>query len=329
MQIVFGKHSPKKYLEYASLAESNGFDALWVGDHFHPWAHTGFSGGFAWAWIASAAERTKRIKIGTGVTAPILRYNPAIVAQAFSALGSMYEGRIFLGLGTGEAMNEIPVGAGWPPIKERVQRLEEAVKIIRLLWEGEFVSYEGRYFSVRNANLYTKAAEPIPIIIACHGPKVARIAGKYADGFITSPLAADHFKQVVFPSFNNGAKEAGKNPSALQRVMSVITSYDEDFDKALASARRFAATLVESSFTSTVADPRELEKYDSLVKEEDMMKSWIVSSDIDEHIKKIQSYLKMGFNQVDLASLSPDDSKFIRAYGTEVLPYIKESSRND
>jgi len=324
-QIIFGKHPPKKYLDYASLAEESGFDALWVGDHFHPWAHTGFSGGFAWTWIAAAAERTKKIKIGTGITAPTLRYNPAIVAQAFAALGSMYEGRIFLGVGTGEAMNEIPVGAGWPSTRERVERLEEAVKVIRLLWEGEFVSYKGKYYSVQNANLYTKPETPIPIIIACHGAKVASIAGKYGDGFITSPVGASRYEEVVSPSFNKSAKEAGKDPYALQRVMSVIVSYDEDFDKALTSAKRFAATLLPSSFTSVVADPRELEKHDSMVTEEEIARSWIVSSDIDEHIKKIEAYLKMGFNHVDLASLSPDDSKFIRAYGKQVIPYFKGS----
>lgn len=327
MQVVFGKHHPKKYLDYAALADVNGFDALWVGDHFHPWSHTGFSGGFAWSWIASAAERTKRIKIGTSVTPPILRYNPALVAQAFATMGSMYEGRIFLGLGTGEAMNEIPIGTGWPSTRERVERFEEALRIIRLLWEGEFVTFQGRFFSLHGANLYTKPSTPIPIIVACHGPKVARLAGKYGDGFITSPLVADYFGEVLRPAFIEGATEAGKDPNSLQRVMNIITSFDEDYDVALSSASRFAATLKASSFTEPISDPREFERISATVDKKEMLKSWIVASDLEEPIKKIQEYLRMGFNAVDLVSLSPDDSKFITTFGKEVLPYIRENYR--
>ena len=150
------QYTPRQLLEDAVRAEREGFDSIWAADHFHPWVHKNAQSGFAWVWLASAAERTRNVRLGTAVTCPILRYNPAIVAQAFATLGSMYPGRIALGLGTGEPLNEMPVGFEWPPFAERAERVEEAIKVINRLWTSERVTFNGKYYSLRKATLYTK-----------------------------------------------------------------------------------------------------------------------------------------------------------------------------
>ncbi|MEM2111829.1 MAG: TIGR03557 family F420-dependent LLM class oxidoreductase, partial [Candidatus Bathyarchaeia archaeon] len=188
-KIAFEQYQPDALLQHAILAEQYGFESLWASDHFHPWGHTGAGGGFAWTWIASAAERTKKMEIGTSVTAPILRYHPALVAQAFATLSFMYSNRIFLGLGTGEALNESPLGYTWPSPSQRVEMLEEAIIMIKKLWNEEFVSFKGKYYRLKKANLYTKPDKPPKIYVAAGGPRVAELAGRMADGIImTSTL---------------------------------------------------------------------------------------------------------------------------------------------
>ncbi|MEM4246461.1 MAG: TIGR03557 family F420-dependent LLM class oxidoreductase [Candidatus Bathyarchaeia archaeon] len=206
------QYQPDKLLMHAVLAEKYGFEALWASDHFHPWAHTGAAGGFAWVWIASAAERTKKVRIGTSVTAPILRYHPAIVAQAFATLSYTYPDRIFLGLGAGEALNESPLGYAWPTAKQRVEMLEEAIVIIRKLWSEDFVSYQGKY-TLKKAKLYTKPPKPIKIIVATAGVKVAKLAGRLADGILlVSGSQAIEQSKKLFQAFESGAKKAGTRP---------------------------------------------------------------------------------------------------------------------
>ena len=169
------KWQPSRLLDLAVIAESLGFDFICTSDHFHPWFHQGGCGGQAWVWIAAAAAKTKNIRLGTGVTTPSIRYHPAIIAQSFATLAEMFPLRIFLGLGTGEAMNEIPLGLEWPHFKERAERLQEAIDVINLLWKGDFVTYTGKFFSLRNARLYTIPAKKIPIYVAASGPKVAKL----------------------------------------------------------------------------------------------------------------------------------------------------------
>ena len=171
-------HQPDKLLDNAILAEKYGFESFWISDHFHPWGHIGGGGAFAWTWISSAAERTHTATIGTDVTAPILRYHPGIVAQAFATLGYMYPERIFLGLGAGEALNESPLGYVWPSPRERVEMLEEAIIVIKRLWTEDFVDFNGKYYRLKKANLYTKPQRPLKIYVAAGGPRTAELAGR-------------------------------------------------------------------------------------------------------------------------------------------------------
>ena len=236
MKLTLGYYSditqrtPKQALEYAVTAEKEGFDSIWTGDHFHPWVHTGAKCGFAWVWFGSLGERTSRVMFGTGLTAPTIRYHPAIVAQAFATLGDMYPGRVFIALGTGEAMNELPLGLNWPGFKERAARLEEAIKVMRLLWTKEFVNFRGQYYRLKGANLYTKPQRPIPIYVAANGPKIAEMAGRHADGFLTLPFPDSHYKDVLFPALEKGARDANRDPSKIERLMELQMAYDEDYD---------------------------------------------------------------------------------------------------
>ena len=204
-------HSPVQVMvERVKLIEEAGLDVMWAGDHFHPWFHTGAQEPQSWVFIAATAARTYSIKLGTSVTAPTFRYHPAIVAQTFATLGIMFPGRIMLGLGTGEAMNEIPLGYEWPSFKERVERLEEAVQIIKLLWSQEFVNYRGKYYRLKKARLYSKPEMKIPLYIAAFGATVAKLAGKYADGFITPSANQQHIRDILFPAIADGARENGR-----------------------------------------------------------------------------------------------------------------------
>jgi len=317
-------YQPDKLLMHAVLADKYGFETLWTSDHFHPWAHSDAAGGFAWVWMASAAERTKNMKIGTAVTAPILRYHPAIVAQAFATLAVMYPNRIFLGLGTGEALNESPLGLTWPSAKQRFEMLEEAIVVIRKLWNEDFVSFKGKYYRLKKAKLYTKPDKPIKIYVATllGWPKVAELAGRLADGIL---LPADLNKaKELFQAFENGAKKAGRDPKSLEKVVEVLVSYDEDYEAALKACRFFTGPMLPLFFKYDISDPREIEEQGELVGDDAIAKRWIVATTADEHIKRVKEYVKAGFNHLYFVSLSPDESKFIKFYGEKVLPHLRE-----
>jgi len=312
-------------IDHAVMAEKEGFDSVWTGDHFHPWVHTNAHCGFAWVWLGALGQRTSKVMMGTGLTAPTIRYHPAIVAQAYATLGDLYPGRAFIAVGTGEAMNEMPLGLKWPSFKERRERLEESVQIIRELWTKDFVTFRGQYYRLRNANLYTKPKKQIPLYIAANGPKVAELAGRYADGFLTLPFPDHQYTDVLFPAMNKGAKEAGRDPNKIEKLMELQMSYDEDYDNAVNSARWWAPTVMPIFFKAPIADPREIEAHGKLVSEEGLLTGWFISDDLDEHIKNIERYIRLGFTNIHLQSSSPDEGKFIRAFGKRVLPYLRET----
>lgn len=317
------QYQPDKLLSFADLADRYGFETLWTSDHFHPWAHTSAAGGFAWVWMASAAERTKNIKIGTSVTAPILRYHPAIVAQAFATLAVMYPNRIFLGLGAGEALNESPLGYEWPAPKQRVEMLEEAIVVIKKLWNEKFVDFKGKHYRLKKANLYTKPKRPPKIYIATSGKKVAEMAGRLADGILLIDTG-ERAKQL-FASFESGAKKANKDPASLERVAEVMVSYDEDYKSAVESCRFWAGSMLPIFYKVDISDPREIEANGEFVGDEALERTWIIGTTLEEHMKRIEEYIEAGFNHLYFCSSSPDERKFIKFYGEKILPYMRET----
>lgn len=275
--------------------------------------------------MAAAAERTKRLAFGTGVTCPLYRYHPALVAQAFATLEELSPGRIFLGLGTGEAIGEMPLGFRWPSLKERRERLEEAIQIIRALWAKEFVTFQGRYYQLRNANLYTLPQNRIPIYVAAFGPKMAEVAGKYADGFMTTLVKEQHLKEVLLPAVERGAKSEGRDPSSIEHIVEISVTYDEDYDKALKAIRFWAATLLPMTFKSPIHDPRELERLGETVGDDEISKAFLIGTTPEQHIKKIEEAIRLGFTNIYLATTCPDERKFIQMYSKKVLPYIRST----
>ncbi len=319
------QYSPEDLLEHTILAEKAGIDSVWASDHFLPWADKGAHCAFAWVWMASAAEKTKNMIVGTGVTAPILRYHPAIVAQAFATLGRLYPGRIRLGLATGEPMNEMPLGYVWPSSKERIDRLEEAVKVIRMLWEQDWVTYSGKYYRLKNAKLYTKPKRPIPIYMAAFTPVVANLVGKYADGYYTFlGKHTNYFRDTLFPAVKKGASQAGRDFNKMESAIEMLFSYDEDEDKAIASARFWKATLSPVISKDAIYDPREIEKSGRKVGDDVMEKTWVITTDPQDIIKRASECFRAGFKQVVFMSSSPDQQKAIDMLSNEVVPHLRQ-----
>jgi len=318
------QYDPNELLYFAVKAEKYGFDTVWSSDHFHPWSHTNAHSGFAWVWMAAAAERTRKVLIGS-VTPPLLRHHPGVVAQAFATLNVMYPGRIFLCLATGESMNEAPLGLKWPSYKERLSRLEEAIIIIKKLWKEDFVDFEGKYYRLRKANLYTKPKTHIPLYVAANGPSTAYVAGKYADGLLTSGrVFEEKFQSEILPALEKGARDANRNPEEIKKIIHIITSYDEDFDRAVEGCKFWNATMVPGIFDAEVYDPREIEEKARSIKREDVIKRRFIVTSEDEAIKKIEMYLKAGVSEVEFLSTSPDQNKFIEFFGTKVFPYFRD-----
>lgn len=317
------QYDPNTLLDFAVRAEKKGFDTVWSSDHFHPWSHTGANSGFAWVWLSVAAERTKNILVGS-VTPTLLRYHPAVVAQAFATLDFMFPGRIFLCSATGESMNESPLGLKWPPYRERLGRLEESLRIIRALWEDSFVDFEGEYYRLQRANLYTKPRTKIPLYVAANGPSGAHLAGRYADGLLTSGRTfEERFTDALLPAIEKGARDADRDPDEIEKMVHIVTSYDEDFDRAVDGCKFWNATMVPGIFNAEVYDPREIEKMAESVEREQVVKRRFIVTMEEEAIRKIESYLKLGITEVEFLSTSPDQNKFIEFFGEKVFPYFR------
>lgn len=314
-------------LNHAALAAKAGFSVIWIPDHFHPWFHSGAFEANSWMLLSTAMERIKNATFATGVTVPTLRYHPAIVAQAFATLEAMHGPRIILGVGSGEALNEIPLGFEYPPLPERINRMAEAIALIRKLWTEEFVDFSGKYYNLKKANLYLKSS--VPIYISALGPKTAKITGKIGDGFITFPTPLDRLKNVIFPKIKEGAESVGRSFNDITKVLELDVSFDEDYEKALGALRPQKPTLVPNIFNTNEYDPRKLEaRGNAEVSDEELAKSFIVGTTIDEHIARIEAAFKLGFDHVFVSSNSPDEERFIEEYRKKVIPYFeKESNR--
>ena len=331
------QYSMQDLLKFVTEAEHNGFKTCLTSDHFHPWWHDNGYGNFTWVWLAAAAERTKNMEFITGVTAAVYRYNPAIIAQAFASLDVLYNDRIGLGVGTGEAMNEVPVGFDWPSADVRLARTTEAIQIIRKLWEGSkkekennnnndngFIEFNGQYFKIKNAKLYTPpSSEKIPLYIAASGEEAIQTTAKYTDGLITTSKP-DNSKET-FDIFDKTAIEEGKNPDSLEKIAKPKISYSEDYDKAFKSTEFWKSSLIENVFDLNISDPRQLEqKAKDEISNEKVKKSTLIITSIEDCIKSIEEYFKAGFTRVYMHSTSPDEIRFIRDFCAKVLPYFHE-----
>jgi coenzyme F420-dependent glucose-6-phosphate dehydrogenase len=218
IQAAHEQVNPTDLLYDVVYMDQKGIERCWTSDHYMPWWNTGASGGAAWPWLGAALARSNNIAIGTGVTAPILRYHPAIVAQVFATLGYMFPNRVFLGIGRGEALNEVTSGQVWPSNREKYERMKEAIKLIKKLWSEEWVNFIGDYYRVKDSKLYTKPKTPIPLFVAGLGKQSAMLAGEYGDGFVTNELNVDSISNTLFPALKKGAEKAGKDYNSLEKI---------------------------------------------------------------------------------------------------------------
>jgi coenzyme F420-dependent glucose-6-phosphate dehydrogenase len=318
--------APRDLLDFACLAEEVGFESVFISDHFQPWRHTGGHAPFSLSWLGALGARTSRIVMGTSVLTPTFRYHPAVVAQAFGTLGVMFPGRVILGVGTGESLNETPAtGMAWPEPKERTARFREAIALIKQLWSAERVSYRGEYYKTENATIYDRPPEPVPIYVAAAGPVVAKLAGERAEGFIcTSGKNPELYRETLLPSVAAGLAKAGRPTDGIDRMIEMKVSFDTDRERALIDTRWWGALALTPEEKMNVEDPLEMERLADALPVERAAQRWIVSSDPREHVERIRPYIELGFNHLVFHAPGPDQPRFLQLYSQYVLPLLRK-----
>ncbi|MDB6160469.1 MAG: family F420-dependent class oxidoreductase [Gammaproteobacteria bacterium] len=319
------QYPPAELAEYAVAAEKAGFDSIDASDHFHPWSEQG-QACFVWSWLGVVAARTGKIALGTGITCPIIRYHPAVIAQAAATMACLAPGRFYLGLGTGEALNEYASTARWPGYNGRREQLAEAIELIRALWTGEKTTHEGVHYQTRQAKLYTRPQESIPIYISSLVPDSAHFAGKHGDGLITvGGDEPDTYRQII-ENFEAGAREAGKDPARMPRMIEIGVAYTQDEQKAIELRKAYwAGTFVPALFTERIYTPKMSEDNGKIVGADAVKQSVCISADPEEHVKLAEKYITLGFDHLIFHSAGPDQKAFIEGYGRDVLPRLRNS----
>ncbi|GAA3844890.1 MULTISPECIES: glucose-6-phosphate dehydrogenase (coenzyme-F420) [Amycolatopsis] len=316
---------PRDLVEYAVRAEELGLDSVMVSDHFLPWRHEGGHAPFALSWMSAVAERTNRVQIGTSVLTPTFRYNPAVIAQAFATMSLLSGGRVILGVGTGEALNEIAVsGREWPEFKERFARLREAIKLMRELWTTDNVSFEGEYYTLVNAKIYDRPEQPVPVYVAAGGPVVAKYAGRAGDGFIcTSGKGMELYNDKLMPAVAEGAAAAERDVAGIDKMIEIKMSYDRDHEKALENTRFWAPLSLTPEQKHSVSSAEEMERLADELPIEQVAKRWIVASDPDEAVAQIKPYLDAGLNHLVFHGPGHDQERFLTQFAEDVLPRLR------
>ncbi len=329
---------PRELVEIAVAAEEHGMDSVAVSDHFQPWRHNGGHAPFSLAWMAAVGERTSRVQIGTSVLTPTFRYNPAVIAQAFATMGCLYPGRIMLGVGTGEALNEYATGftGEWPEFKERFARLREAVRLMRELWAGGAgsessgpsmrgqVDFDGEYYRTQGAFMYDIPEQPIPVYIAAGGPVVARYAGRAGDGFIcTSGKGMELYTDKLIPAVKEGADKAGRDFAEIDRMIEIKISYDPDPELALENTRFWAPLSLTPEQKHSVNSSVEMERLADELPIEQVAKRWIVSSDADEAVEQVRQYTDAGLNHLVFHAPGHDQRRFLDNFARDLAPRLR------
>ncbi|MBT2497505.1 glucose-6-phosphate dehydrogenase (coenzyme-F420) [Agromyces sp. ISL-38] len=322
--------APRELVEIAVAAEGHGMESVFTSDHFQPWRHEGGHAPFSLTWIAAVGERTSNIRIGTSVMTPTFRYNPAVLAQAFASLGCLYPDRIILGVGTGEALNEIATGfrgAGaqdWPEFKERFGRLRESIRLMRELWTADRVNFEGEYYSTHDASIYDRPAGGVPVYIAAGGPVVAKYAGRAGDGFIcTSGKGMELYTEQLIPAVKEGADAAGRSYDAIDRMIEIKLSYEETEEAALENTRFWSPLSLSKEQKHDITDPVEMERAADALPIEEIAKRWIVGSDPDQVVADVKKYVDAGFNHLVFHAPGHDQRRFLELFERDLAPRLR------
>ena len=318
---------PAELAAYALLAEEVGLDSVTVSDHYQPWRLRGGHAPNAVVWLSYVAARTERVTLGTSVLTPTFRYNPAVIAQEFATLASLAPGRVFLGVGSGEALNEVAVGsvADWPDFKERFARLREAVSLMRRLWSEDAVTFEGDYYTTRDARIFDRPDLPIPVFIAAGGPMVARYAGRAGDGFIcTSGKGRELYADELIPAVAQGRAKAGRTGEPIEKMIEIKISWDPDPALALENTRFWAPLSLSAEQKHSIHSPAEMEQAADALPIEQVAKRWIVASDPADAIAQVKFYTDLGFDHVVLHGPGADQDRFLRTFAEQVLPGLRD-----
>ena len=313
---------PTELLDYCAAAEAAGFDAgFMVSEHFHPWTPQQGQSAFAWAFMGALGTRT-RLPFGTAVACPGFRYHPAVIAHAAATLGAMFPGRFWLGLGAGEALNEHVIGGEWPEVNVRSAMLFEAIEIITKLFSGNVVKHRGEHFKLESAKLYTRPEQPVPIYVATAGPVNAKRTGKFADGMITVG-AADEKIGLLWDKFDEGAREAGKDPAGKPKLLQIHLSWAPSDDEAMDNALREWPNGGMAFPKQDIKNPEDFALMARLVRPEHFTNRCEVASSLAAQTENIQHYVDMGFDEIHLHNVGRNQKEFIEVFGREVLPNLR------
>lgn len=320
------EHAPLDLVRYAVMAEEHGFDYALISDHFHPWTEQQGQSSFVWSVIGAIAVSTERLLLGTGVTCPTLRIHPAVVAHASATAAALMPGRFFLGVGTGENLNEHVLGQRWPPSEVRRDMLEEAISIIRALWDGEEVSHHGEHYTVENARLFTRPEAPPPLFVAASGERAADLAGRQGDGLITtSPDSGVIEAFLDARQAPEGRKATGRPP--IYGQLTVCWAADEA--EARATARSWWPTAaLHGELTVELPLPAHFEQATTDATEEQVAAQVVCGPDVERHLAAIRSYADAGIDHVYVHQVGPDQAGFMRFYNEEVMPRLAKGTRS-
>jgi coenzyme F420-dependent glucose-6-phosphate dehydrogenase len=315
---------PTTLLDFTVEAERHGFELAGVSDHFQPWRHTGGHSPAAIPWLAATGQRTTGLRLGTSVLTPTLRYHPSVIAQEFATLGCLTPGRVFLGVGTGEAMNETPVTGGeFPGRKERRLRLAEAIELIRRLWSEERVDFEGDYYRTSKATIYDRPDEPVPIYVAASGPLAAKLAGRVGDGFICTSGKDPQLYHDLTAKVAEGAEQAGRDVAGIRHMIEIKVSYDRDPERAITNTHPWAALALKPEQKEGIEDPIEMERVADANLDQAPSR-FICSADPEEVVERIAVYVELGFEELLLHAPGTDQSRFLAEFSEDVLPLLRD-----
>jgi coenzyme F420-dependent glucose-6-phosphate dehydrogenase len=317
---------PRELVALGTRAEEVGLDSVWLSDHLQPWRHEGGHAPSALAVLAALGERTDRVVLGTSVLTPTFRYNPAVLAQQFATLALLDPGRVVLGVGTGEALNEVSVGLGeWPDFKERWARLRESVRLMRELWAGERVTFDGDYYRTVDATIYDRPDGGVPIYVAAGGPQMAKYAGRVGDGFIcTSGKGMDLYTDKLLPAVAEGLEAADRPSDDIVRMIEIKLSYAPTREEALDNTRFWAPLSLSAEQKHQLDDPMEMAAAADRLPIEQVASRWIVETTPEAVVDAVRPYVDAGFDHLVFHAPGHDQEAFLSSFGAEVLPGLRE-----
>jgi coenzyme F420-dependent glucose-6-phosphate dehydrogenase len=313
----------RRLADLALRAEALGLDTVAVSDHFQPWRHHGGHAPAALTWLGAMAQGLDGALLGTSVLTPTMRYHPSIVAQAFATAAQLSRGPVFLGIGTGEAMNETPAtGAPWPGAKERRLRMAESIELMRRLWSEERVDFEGEYYRTEKATIYERPEQLIPIYVAASGPLAAKLVGRVADGFICTSGKDPQLYRDLLVKVAEGAESVDRDPAAIHKMIEIKVSYDTDAERAERACHWWGALALTAEEKQSTEDPLELERLADAHPERASSR-FIVSTDPDEVVERIAPYVELGFTELVFHGPGEDQERFLKLFTADVLPRLR------